>query len=48
MISLVVGVSGAERGVLILAGTRAMLIVGATDISANSNWLKTSNISSSV
>lgn len=48
MICLVVGVSDAEQGVLILEGSRGMLIVGATDISANSNWLKTSDISSSV
>jgi len=40
--------SGTERGVLILAGTRDLLIVGATDMSANSDWLKTSNIASSV
>jgi hypothetical protein len=30
--------------VLILAGSRELLIVGATDISANSNWFKTPNI----
>ena len=27
MINMVVGVSGAERGVLILAGTRSLLVV---------------------